>query len=159
MAAVTPRLVGRRALVTGGGSGIGRATVLQLAADGARVAVADVRAGSADPVVGAVVAAGGEALPLECDVRDEASVEAAVAQAASVFGGLDTVVACAGITATGSTHTMELAAWELLIGVNLTGVFLTLKHSLPYLLDAGGGAIVTIGSTASLVAAGRVVEL
>ena len=153
---VTPRLVGRRAFVTGGGSGIGRASVLQLASDGAKVAVADVRGGAADPVVADVIAAGGEAIPLKCDVRDEASVEAAVAEAASAFGGLDTVVACAGITATGSTHTMDLAAWELLIGVNLTGVFLTVKHSLPHLLDAGGGAIVTIGSTASLVAAGRV---
>ena len=152
---VTPRLAGRRAFVTGGGSGIGRASVLQLAADGAKVAVADVRGGAADPVVADVIAAGGEAIPLKCDVRDESSVEAAVAEAASAFDGLDTVVACAGITATGSTHSMELAAWELLIGVNLTGVFLIVKHSLPHLLDAGGGAIVTIGSTASLVAAGR----
>jgi NAD(P)-dependent dehydrogenase (short-subunit alcohol dehydrogenase family) len=148
-------LAGRRALVTGGASGIGRASVLRLAADGANVAVVDVRAGAAEPVAAEVTAAGGNAIPLTCDVRDEASVEAAVAAAAEAFGGLDTVVACAGVTATGSTHTIALADWDLVIGVNLTGVFLTVKHSLAHLVDAGEGAIVTIGSTASLVAAGR----
>src|SRR6266540_524340 len=151
----TPRLAGRRALVTGGGSGIGRASALRLAAEGAKVAVADVRAGAPDPVAAEVAAAGGCALPLVCDVRDEASVQAATTAAAEAFDGLDTVVACAGIAASGSTASMALADWELMIGVNLTGVFLTVKHALPHLVAAGGGAIVTIGSTASLVAAGR----
>jgi NAD(P)-dependent dehydrogenase (short-subunit alcohol dehydrogenase family) len=151
----TPRLAGRRAFVTGGGSGIGRATVHRLAAEGARVAVVDIRAGATEPVVAEVTAAGGTAIALTCDVRDEASVAAATHAAADSLGGLDTVVAGAGITATGSTHSTSLADWELVIGVNLTGAFLTVKHSLPHLLDGGGGAIVTIGSTASLVAAGR----
>lgn len=147
--------VRRRALVTGGGSGIGRACAVRLAAQEAMVAVVDVRSGAADPVVAEIEAAGGCAIPLVADVRDEASVEAATRSAADAFGGLDTVVACAGITATGATHAVALADWDLVIGVNLTGVFLTLKHALPLLLEAGGGAIVTIGSTASLVAAGR----
>ena len=150
-----PRMMGRRALVTGGASGIGRASVLRLAADGAGVAVVDVRPGAADPVAEEVRAAGGLAIALTCDVRDEASVGAATRAAADAIGGLDTVVACAGITATGATHSVALADWQLVISVNLTGVFLVVKHSLPHLLDAGGGAIVTIGSTASLVAAGR----
>ena len=68
---------------------------------------------------------------------------------------LDTVVACAGLAYPGATHEMPLAAWETMIRVNLTGTFLTVKHALPHLLDAGGGSIVTIGSIASLVAAGQ----
>ncbi len=149
------RLAGRRALVTGGASGIGRASALRLAAEGASVAVVDVRAGAADPVAAEVTAAGGHAIALTCDVRDEASVETATRAAADAFDGLDTVVACAGITATGATHAVALADWQLVISVNLTGVFLVVKHALAHLLDAGGGAIVTVGSTASLVAAGR----
>ena len=149
------RLAGRRALVTGGASGIGRASALRLAAEGASVAVVDVRAGAADPVAAEVTAAGGNAISLTCDVRDEASVETATRAAADAFDGLDTVVACAGITATGATHAVALADWQLVISVNLTGVFLVVKHALAHLLDAGGGAIVTVGSTASLVAAGR----
>jgi NAD(P)-dependent dehydrogenase (short-subunit alcohol dehydrogenase family) len=149
------RLVGRRALVTGGGSGIGRASALRLSAEGAAVAVVDVRTGASQPVATEIEAVGGRALALTADVRDEASVAAATTAAASALGGLDTVVACAGITASGATDAVTLDEWELVIGVNLTGVFLTVKQALPHLFEAGGGAIVTIGSVASLVAAGR----
>ena len=127
----TPRMTGRRALVTGGASGIGRASVHGLAAEGARVAVLDVRAGAADPVAEEARAVGGLAIALTCDVRDEASVGAATRAAADAIGGLDTVVVCAGITATGATHSVALADWQLVISVNLTGVFLVVKHSLP----------------------------
>jgi NAD(P)-dependent dehydrogenase (short-subunit alcohol dehydrogenase family) len=149
------RLAGRRIFVTGAGSGIGRATAIRLAAEGAAVAVVDVRDGVADPVAGEVEAAGGRALALTADVRDEASVEDAVRATVAEFERLDGVVACAGITASSSTDSMALAAWDLVIAVNLTGTFLTIKHALPHLVAAGGGSIVTIGSTASLVAAGR----
>jgi NAD(P)-dependent dehydrogenase (short-subunit alcohol dehydrogenase family) len=149
------RLAGRRALVSGGGSGIGRASALRLAAEGAGVAVVDVRPGAADPVVAEIKDAGGTAVGVIGDVRDETSVAAAVAEAVGTFGGLDTVVACAGVTGAGSTDALSLEQWELVIGVNLTGTFLTVKHALPHLIDAAGGAIVTIGSVASLVAAGR----
>jgi NAD(P)-dependent dehydrogenase (short-subunit alcohol dehydrogenase family) len=81
-------------------------------------------------------------------------VAEAVAGAAQALGGVDTVVACAGITLAGATDALDLTAWETMLRVNLTGVFLTMKHTLPHLVAAGGGAIVTIGSVASLVAAG-----
>jgi NAD(P)-dependent dehydrogenase (short-subunit alcohol dehydrogenase family) len=149
------RLAGRRAIVTGAGSGIGRATVRRLADDGAMVTVMDIRPGAAEQVVDEVATSGGRAVAACGDVREEAAVEAAIETAVQAFGGLDTVVACAGVTASGPTHRTTVADWELLIGINLTGVFLTVKHALPHLLDAGGGAIVTIGSVASLVAAGR----
>lgn len=140
--------------MTGAGSGIGRATVARLAAEGAAVAAVDVRPEAAEEAAAAI---GGEgtATALAGDVGDEASMAGAVAAAVSAMGGLDTVVACAGITFAAATDRLDLDAWETMLRVNLTGVFLTLKPALPHLVAAGGGAIVTIGSTASLVAAGR----
>jgi NAD(P)-dependent dehydrogenase (short-subunit alcohol dehydrogenase family) len=150
----TERLAGRRALVSGAGSGIGRATANRLAVDGAAVLVLDVRREAAEEVASEIEGHGGRAVALAADVGDEQAVAAAIEEGVSALGGLDTVAACAGITAAGATHELELSTWETILRVNLTGTFLTLKHALPHLM-AGGGAIVTIGSTASLVAAGR----
>jgi NAD(P)-dependent dehydrogenase (short-subunit alcohol dehydrogenase family) len=140
----------RAALVTGGGSGIGQAAAERLAADGWCVAVLDARAAAAE----AVAAELSGAVALTADVGDEAAVAGAVATAASALGGLDAVVAAAGIARSSDTHATTLEEWELVLRVNLTGTFLTLKHALPHLLERGGGAIVTVGSVASLVAAG-----
>jgi 3-oxoacyl-[acyl-carrier protein] reductase len=149
------QLSGRRVLITGAGSGIGAACARMLAAQGAAVAAADVREDAVNRVVAElgsdeVVVAGAA-----CDVGDEASVTATVEAAVDRLGGLDAVVAAAGITRPGNSHQLSLDDWQTVIGVNLTGVFLTLKHALPQLIAAGGGTIVTIGSVASLVAAGR----
>ncbi len=149
------RLTGRRAVVTGGGSGIGRAVAIRLAGEGASVGVIDVRDGAAADVVAEIGADGGTAFAAAADVASEPSIAAAVDELAGHLGGLDIVVACAGLAYPGATHEMPLAAWETMIGVNLTGTFLTLKHALPHLLAASGGSIVTIGSVASLVAAGQ----
>jgi NAD(P)-dependent dehydrogenase (short-subunit alcohol dehydrogenase family) len=149
------RLAGRRAIVTGGASGIGRAVALRLADEGATVGVVDVRPGAAQVVADAIIEAGGKACAATADVGDEAEVQAATDDVVASLGGLDTVVACAGLAYPGVTHTTSLDDWETMIRVNLTGTFLTLKHALPHLLDAGGGSIVTIGSVASLVAAGQ----
>ena len=149
------RLANRRALITGAGSGIGMATAIRLADEGAAVAVVDVRADAAECVAEDVRRRGGRAAALAADVGDEQSVAAAVEGAAAALGGLDTVAACAGIVVAGATHELTLDTWETMLRVNLTGVFLAVKHAVPHLIDAGGGAIVTIGSTASLVAAGR----
>jgi NAD(P)-dependent dehydrogenase (short-subunit alcohol dehydrogenase family) len=155
-AAARPRLHGRRALVTGAGAGIGRATALALAAEGAAVAVLDIRAGAATEVAADLTARGAVAMALGgIDVRAESAVEAAVARAADGLDGLDTIVACAGVTLPGRTENITLADWNLVLTINLTGVFLTLKHTLPHLCRAGNGSIVTVGSVASLVAAGR----
>ncbi|MGH9085397.1 MAG: SDR family NAD(P)-dependent oxidoreductase [Acidimicrobiales bacterium] len=149
------RLEGRRAIVTGGGSGIGRAVALRLSAEGATVGVVDVRDGAAAAVASAIVDGGGKAFATIGDVGDERSVEATTAEVVAVLGGLDTVVTAAGLAYPGTTHGTTLGAWDTMLRVNLTGVFLTLKHALPHLMEAGGGSIVTIGSVASLVAAGQ----
>jgi NAD(P)-dependent dehydrogenase (short-subunit alcohol dehydrogenase family) len=150
------RLHGRRALVTGAGSGIGAASVRRLLAEGASVAAADIRPEAARAVLhDAVTGPGAQTIAVHMDVGDEASVAAAVASTVAALGGLDTVVASAGVVLAGKTDSLALEDWEAVIRINLTGTFLTLKHALPHLCGSGSGAIVTIGSVASIVAAGR----
>lgn len=148
------RLQGRRAVVSGGGSGIGRAAALALAADGAAVAVTDVRLPLAEAVAAEIVAGGGLAVGLAVDVADEHSVDAGVDEAARRLGGLDTVVAAAGVVRSGAVHELSTAVWEATIQVNLTGTFFVVRAGLRHLLEAGGGAVVTVGSVASIVAGG-----
>lgn len=146
------RLTGRRALVSGAASGIGRATAVRLASEGARVLLCDVRSEGLEE---ARTVAGPDALAVACDVGSEPDVGRCVSRACEAWGGLDTVVCCAGIVRAGATHTTTLEEWNTLLRVNLTGTFLVLKHALPRLVASGRGAIVTVGSVASVVAAGR----
>ena len=147
----SPPLSGQVALITGGGSGIGLACARALAADGASVVLAarnidrlasaaeDLRAEFPD-VVAATVA---------CDVTDEASVEAACAAAAEI-GPLQIVVANAGIGSAGPFHLTTLDDWNSVLTTNLTGSFLTMKHSVPHLASSGGGSIVAMSSIAAV---------
>lgn len=148
---MTRRLEGRRALITGAGSGIGRASAIRLAAEGAAVMAADIRDGSAAETAELISDSGGRALSIHCDVADEDSVIEATTTAASALGGLDTLVANAGIATRGVVHELSLHDWELVLRVNLTGVFLSCKYALPHLIDAGGGAVVSIGSVSSVI--------
>lgn len=150
---MTLRLEGRRVAVTGGGSGIGRAACVRLAAEGAAVAVLDKRVGLADEVASEISSAGGRALALACDVAVETEVAAATDAAAEEFGGLDGLFANAGTAGAGWIHETSLEDWEAVLRVNLTGVFLSAKYALPHLIEAGGGAVVTTGSVASKVIA------
>jgi NAD(P)-dependent dehydrogenase (short-subunit alcohol dehydrogenase family) len=149
---MTGPLTGRRALITGAGSGIGAACARIMAAQGAAVAAVDVRPGAAADVVAELD--GAQAIAIECDVGDDEQVATAARGAAEALGGLDTVVAAAGIAPRSRTHDLSLEQWDNIIRINLTGVFLTLRHTLGPLIEAGGGSVVTIGSVASLVAAG-----
>jgi NAD(P)-dependent dehydrogenase (short-subunit alcohol dehydrogenase family) len=148
------RLEGRRAVVTGGGSGIGRAAALRLAAEGAQVSVLDVRGALAEAVAAEISDAGGKALAFSCDVGDERQVADAVSATADSFGGLDALFSNAGTAARGWIHETELADWETVLRVNLTGMFLSAKHCLPHMLENGSGSVVTTGSIASLVVGG-----
>jgi NAD(P)-dependent dehydrogenase (short-subunit alcohol dehydrogenase family) len=138
-------LDGRRALVTGGASGIGRATCIRMAEEGARVAVVDVNGAGADEVARQI---GG--LAYTADVRDGPAVDAAVGAIVGAFGGIDTVFANAG---TGNVMPLDRypdEEWDRLVGVNLRGVFVTLRATLPRILVSGGGAVVTMASVSGV---------
>jgi len=140
-------LAGRVALVTGGGSGIGEAACLALAEAGAAVAVVDVRPEPARVVAERITSAGGRAVALAADVGDEEAVSAAVTQAATQLGGLHVVFANAGVNGMQAPiDEMTLDEWHATIETNLTGVFLTVKHSIPHLRAAGGGSIIVTAS-------------
>jgi NAD(P)-dependent dehydrogenase (short-subunit alcohol dehydrogenase family) len=127
------RLEGRRAIVTGAGNGIGRAAALKIAAEGACVGCLDVNQVAAAETATAIADAAGTAVALAADVADEAQVERAVTKAEETFGGLDTVVANAGILLAGQddrADRLDVGVWRRVLDVNLTGMFLTCKHGI-----------------------------
>jgi len=147
------RLEGRRAIVTGAGKGIGRAAALKLAAEGARVGCLDVDQAAAAGTAAAIADAAGAAVALAADVADEAQVERAVKDAEEAFGGLDTVVANAGILLAGQddrADRLDVGVWRRVLDVNLTGMFLTCKHGIRALLRTGSGAVVCTASPTGL---------
>lgn len=143
------RLKGRRAIVTGAASGIGRATALRLASEGARVFCADIAAEGAEETAKQIAGEGGSAESGGVDVSDRAGCEAAVGRAAEAFGGLDLLANVAGILRPGHTHEQDPAIFDLTIAINLTGTFNMCRAALPRLLEEGG-AIVNIASAAAL---------
>ena len=147
---------GKVALVTGAGSGIGRAAAQIFAREGAKVAAADVNQASAEETVGLIRAAGGEAFGLQADVSKAAEVEAMVAAVVETYGRLDCAFNNAGIEgALASTADYTEADWAPVIAVNLTGVWLCMKYEIPRMLETGGGAIVNTSSAAGLLGAPR----
>ena len=149
MKVIAGRFAGRRAVVTGAGSGIGRATALRLAAEGARVALIGLDREALQATAAEIAAGGGEALVLAADVTVEAEIQAAMDKAAAVWDGLDIVISNAGIELLGQddrVDRLDQAVWDKLIATNLTGQFLACKHGARHLLAAGGGAIVCLGS-------------
>ncbi len=141
---------GRRAFVTGAGSGIGEGIALRLAAAGAAVACVDLDEPAAGRVAEAIGAAGGEAIAVACDVSDEAAVPAAIEAAADQLGGLDVLVNNAGIVKIQAFDQMSLEDWDRTFGVNLRSMFLTCRAALPHLRASSAGAIVNIASMAAL---------
>jgi 3(or 17)beta-hydroxysteroid dehydrogenase len=144
---------GACALVTGAGSGIGRATATALARDGARVMVSDIDAAGGEETVAAIEAAGGQARFVPLDVTDEAAWEWALAAAADAFGPLGVLVNNAGaLPEPIALEDTTLASWRRVNAINLDGVFLGVKHGIRAMRDAGG-AIVNLASVYALVGA------
>jgi len=148
-------LAGKTALVTGGGSGIGRAASLAYAREGARVVVADVNVEGGEETVLQIKAAGGDAILVYADVSVPEDTQNMVAQAVEAFGSLDCAFNNAGIS---GGRDRRLTAdyleedWDRVIGINLKGVWLCMKAEIPQMLKQGGGAIVNTASVAGLVA-------
>ena len=150
-------LQGKTALVTGGGSGLGRATSIAMAREGAKVAVADLTEASAAETVAMINAAGGQAIAIAANVAVEADVAAMVARTMAAFGRIDCAFNNAGISprnvgpAGQRTHEMSRQSFDDMLFVNLTGVFMCMKYELIEMLKTGGGAIVNTASVAGLI--------
>jgi NAD(P)-dependent dehydrogenase (short-subunit alcohol dehydrogenase family) len=147
------RFTGKIAIVTGGGSGIGRATALLLAAEGAYVTVADIAEPAAANVVTEIIAAGGTARVQMVDVSDPDAVGAMVADTVQAYGGLDILHNNAAALDQNRVDqdvvTMDLATWERVLAVNLNGPMLGCRFAIPAMLERGGGAIVNTASAAA----------
>jgi NAD(P)-dependent dehydrogenase (short-subunit alcohol dehydrogenase family) len=149
------RLAGKAALITGAGSGIGRETSLLCAAHGAAVVVCDRDAAGARATAEAIAAAGGRAKVVEADVANDADVARAVEQTVDWAGGLHVMFNNAGIFPDGDGSPVDtpLDIWQLVIDVNLKGVFLGCKHGIPAMLESGGGSIINTASFVAVVGA------
>lgn len=153
---MTGQLEGRVALITGGGSGFGRAAALKLCAEGARLAIGDLNRDTAQETAQAVRAAGGEALALKVDVADEASVGHFFGRAIEHYGRIDCAFNNAGILGpVGDLHEVSLADYERVMAVNVRGVWLCMQMEIRRMLEQdappGGHSIVNTASVAGLV--------
>jgi len=150
---VSGALAGKVALVTGGGSGLGREIALEYAEEGAAVVVVSTNAAENDAVTAEIAAGGGRAVAAAADVRDERQLGALVTRTVAELGAIDVAVAAAGIDVREARSREErhvrhvtLEQWQRVIDVNLTGTFLTIRAVLPPMIDRGAGSIVTFTS-------------
>ncbi|MEU6380802.1 SDR family NAD(P)-dependent oxidoreductase [Streptomyces sp. NPDC046909] len=139
----------RRALITGGGSGIGQATVLRLLAEGGTVVAADVSEAGLKDTVEKAGAYAARLTTVVVDIADEDSVRDAVARAVEALGGLDVLVNAAGILRSAHTHEQSLADFNRIIAVNLTGTFLMIREAIPALREGDSPAVVNFSSTSA----------
>jgi NAD(P)-dependent dehydrogenase (short-subunit alcohol dehydrogenase family) len=141
------RLEDKVAIITGGGSGIGRATAELFAQEGAKVVVADYMSDTGQAAVGAIKNAGGDALFAQVDVSDSAQVQNMVDTTLDAYGGIDILFNNAGVLIFGTIPETEEEAWNRLIGINLTGVYLCSKAVIPHMIQRGGGSIINTSSS------------
>lgn len=145
------RLEGKRTIVTGAGSGIGRASAKKFAAEGAMVLAVDRAKAAVEATVGEIASAGGKAIAVSADVGAEADVASFISRAVEAFGGLDAVYANAGISG-GLVPLAEQTVehWQEVLRVNLIGPFLAIKHAAPLMVKQRAGSIICTASVAGL---------
>ena len=152
------QLAGKVALITGGASGIGRATALTFAREGAKLVIADMNEEGGQQTVHLITENGGDATFVQVDVTQTREVEAMIGKAVATYGRLDCAHNNAGVTQHAYPPTAEFPEddWQRVLAINLTGVWLCMKYEIPHMLKQGGGAIVNTASIAGLVGlAGR----
>ncbi|MEO6310514.1 MAG: SDR family oxidoreductase [Leifsonia sp.] len=152
------RLENKNAIVTGGAGGIGRATALAFAAEGAKVAVVDLRADAAEAVVEEIRAAGGTAVAIAADVSNEEDIQRIIATTVSEFGGVNVVFNNAGIIRRTTAVETTAEDWDRVFGVNVKSIFLMSKHVVPIMAANGGGSIVNTGSGWGLKGGGKAIS-
>ena len=146
----TARLAGRVAVVTGAGQGLGRAIAIRYATEGARVAVVDINADTAQAVAEEITAAGGTAAAITCDVSDRAAVDDAAARAAADLGPINVLVSNAGLTRPAMLWKMTDEQWSTVLDIHLNGAFYWLQAVVPGMQEAGKGSIIFTTSSAVL---------
>jgi NAD(P)-dependent dehydrogenase (short-subunit alcohol dehydrogenase family) len=144
------QLEGKVAIITGAATGIGRATALLFAGEGASVVIADVNEDDAQRTVANIEDEGGSARFVQADVSEAEDVQALMERAAEEMGGIDVIVNNAGAQRSGAVTEFEESEWDLLMRVNPRSCFLGAKYSVPYLRERGGGSIVNVSSLAGL---------
>jgi NAD(P)-dependent dehydrogenase (short-subunit alcohol dehydrogenase family) len=145
------RLIGKTAIITGGGGGIGRSTAIRFAKEGARVAVADIDSTIGEETVRLIKEDGGEAIFVKTDVTDSEQIKALINSTTSTFGALHILFNNAGV-GNSEVRSVDLSEeeWDRVIDINLKGVFLGIKYAIPELIKAGGGAIINTSSLLGL---------
>jgi len=146
------RLAGKKALITGGGSGIGKATALAFAEEGAKVAIAGRRVEKLREAVSEIQRRGGTALAVACDVTNAGDAERAVREVSETFGGMNVLVNNAGMLSVSTIESIAEEEWDRVMAANIKGPFLMSRAALPEFRKAGGGAIVNVGSILGLIA-------
>ena len=141
----------RVALVTGAGSGIGRATAELLSRQGASIACADINPEGLDETVSNIQNAGGSAISIECNVADSEAVDAMIQTCIDEFGKLNILANVAGVLAIEHTHLTDNAVWDRVLGINLNGTFYSSRAAIPHLLKSKESAIVNVASLAGLM--------
>jgi NAD(P)-dependent dehydrogenase (short-subunit alcohol dehydrogenase family) len=145
------RLDGKVALVTGGGSGIGRASAVALAREGAKVAIADISVEGGEETVNLIQQANGEAIFIKTDVSSAKEVKALITKVVEVYGSLNCALNNAGIEGNRTTTAACTEEnWQRVIDINLKGVWLCMKYEIPYMRERGGGSIINMASVAGL---------
>ena len=151
-------LEGKTAIVSGAASGIGRATALLLAREGAAVTVADIDEAAGPKVAGQITDEGGQAIFARCDVSQSADCKRTVEETVAAFGGVDILFNNAGIIRRADVLDTTEEEWDQVMAVNIKSIFLMSKYAIPYIIDAGGGSIINTGSGWGLVGGGDAIS-